>query len=701
MKRILTKPLAFLKSPAAKRMGPGSIRTRLILAFLVPILLIILQGVISYTNTARTARNLSSQASVTAMQTGSKYLEAIFGSTEALAGELFSDADVQSFFSGRYDKSDSSVENKLYKSIFNRLAAMKTFNSNIYNITLISPDKDIPTITSVNSTEVRLPDLKEAGFYKKLEKNNVGAWFGKHDEFDKFISSNATFYGLSYMRMIKNVYSMGYIGMLVIDIKPPVVSELMADIKLAEKGQEIYLVSPDGRVIVNGKDAAGDDRLVEQKFFKELAAGKKTEGLANVAFDGEKYLMTFSKVGQSGYVLLGLIPESELNAASRSVVATTVILIAVAAFIAFGTGYIIANNIKGSISKIIGVSKKAASGDLSVHFDSGRRDELGVLAGSINSMMASMRGLIEQTMAVSDQVSESVEVVLSTSMQVSVGSTEISGAIQEISEGASAQATDSEYGVKRMGDLAEDIGSVTDNARSMDETARTAMGLTQEGITSIHDLDEKAGRTTAISKEIMASIQELNDNSRSIGQIVKVIGNIANQTNLLSLNAAIEAARAGAMGKGFAVVADEVRKLAEKSVTAANEISAIIKDTQGKTARTVEQAAATESILISQNHAVQNTIQIFERISESMGLFSRQVDQIRASIANMESNKEKAVFSIQNISAVSQQTAASSEEVAASAQEQLAGIELLTGKVQELKSTADALKENISKFKLG
>jgi methyl-accepting chemotaxis protein len=199
----------------------------------------------------------------------------------------------------------------------------------------------------------------------------------------------------------------------------------------------------------------------------------------------------------------------------------------------------------------------------------------------------------------------------------------------------------------------------------------------------------------------MASIQELNDNSRSIGQIVKVIGNIANQTNLLSLNAAIEAARAGAMGKGFAVVADEVRKLAEKSVTAANEISAIIKDTQGKTARTVEQAAATESILISQNHAVQNTIQIFERISESMGLFSRQVDQIRASIANMESNKEKAVFSIQNISAVSQQTAASSEEVAASAQEQLAGIELLTGKVQELKSTADALKENISKFKLG
>ena len=198
----------------------------------------------------------------------------------------------------------------------------------------------------------------------------------------------------------------------------------------------------------------------------------------------------------------------------------------------------------------------------------------------------------------------------------------------------------------------------------------------------------------------MVDIQELNIHSKSIGKIVKVISSIADQTNLLALNAAIEAARAGEMGKGFAVVADEVRKLAEQSMNATREIAVIIKNTQDQTASAVEKAAMTESILKSQNDAVLSTIDIFKSIMGSLETLSVQVDQIMSRISEMEDNKEQAINSIQNISAVSEETAASSVGVTASTQEQLASIEELSRNAEELENSAKELQHSIARFKL-
>lgn len=198
----------------------------------------------------------------------------------------------------------------------------------------------------------------------------------------------------------------------------------------------------------------------------------------------------------------------------------------------------------------------------------------------------------------------------------------------------------------------------------------------------------------------MDDINELDIHSKSIGKIIKVISSIADQTNLLALNAAIEAARAGEAGKGFSVVADEVRKLAEQSMDSAREISKLIKSTQDQTAKAVEKAADAESILISQNEAVQETIQVFNRIMSSMESLSDQVKQIMTRIAGMEENKAHAISSIQNISAVSEETAASSQEVTASTEEQLSAIEELSRFADELRIASEEMQGAIEKFKL-
>jgi methyl-accepting chemotaxis protein len=287
-----------------------------------------------------------------------------------------------------------------------------------------------------------------------------------------------------------------------------------------------------------------------------------------------------------------------------------------------------------------------------------------------------------------------------TSGQITNVSNEITKTVQEIAQGASAQAADSEQGAIVMSDLAIRINSVSEHAHAISKYSDEAAGLTEEGLVSVEDLDNKAKETTAITHEIIADTRDLSAHSQAIGKIVKVISNIAAQTNLLSLNAAIEAARAGDVGQGFAVVADEIRKLAEQSESATREVANIIKNTQNQTARVVEKAESSEVILKTQNIAMSNTLAIFKKISNSMSELTQKVSAITGEVQEMSNYKDKAISAIQNISSVSEEIAAATEEVAASTEEQMGSIEELNSYAKELEVAAGKLEESIKRFKV-
>ena len=666
------------------------LKYKLIVAFMIPIIIMGIATIISYRKSAQALVKVYEESTQETLLAISQSLSTQLSNFDKQVLQLVVNTSITNYNESKKD--DNLYRLSYYNELKEIVDSISIANDYIAAIHICSELAPSYTTASRSLTDA-YTNFKESADGKKFEEmNSKVVWTGEHPNLDALTSQMSSTYILSIMRKMT---SSGYV---IMDLKPTLIIDLFSKFDLGE-GNIIGFITADMHEYI--PDQKESIFLSNEKIKRILATVNVEEaatGSEYVEYNGEVYLFLYSTVEASGGFVCAMVPKTTITSGTGMIRTISILTFILSTVIGLVIAFLIASNISKVIVKINDTLKVVQDGDLTVQFHTKRRDEFGSLVDGISGTLHNMRTLIGNVANVDGKVNGSSKMVSENTEMLLESTKQISSAMNSIEEGVTNQAADTEQCYHHMTELSEQISELYKSTSAIDGVIKMTKGKVKDGMDAIDELEKKSTETVEITQSVQVDMKGLLNKTMAIESIVDAILDIAEQTTLLSLNASIEAARAGDAGLGFSVVAEEIRKLSNRSKEAVDNIRSIVEDIKLASNTTVLTVKEATDIVTGQHKALKESIAVFEEIENNVGDLVNHMGIITGGVSKIDQAKEETLLAITSISSVATETTAATEEVSATIMSQVEAVEEMNQLAKQLEENARLLESEIGRF---
>ncbi|WP_379160698.1 methyl-accepting chemotaxis protein [Paenibacillus sp. sgz5001063] len=542
-------------------------------------------------------------------------------------------------------------------------------------------------ISAVRSDEGILARVKQID-----EAKGNPVWFPVRAKgfFDAYDQSS-----LTMGRLLRNIQHPEAEYYMLIEIKGQALTDMLANLHIGLAG-EIRILDPAGSIVYGA-----DNKLLGESSYihpeTELAQGQ-LHSFTSSNEQGASQLVVYQPLDTAKWTLMGYAPVSDFTKSADKLLYITLLVVLAAAVIALLIGYLLVRQIGRPLGKLARLMEEGEQGNLQVRTSFKGQDEIGRLGHSFNKMMEQISLLAGQSGSSAAQVLATSEQLVNASGATSTHAREVAAATGEIARGAASLALEAESSNRNVERMNLQIKEVKEINQVMDTSAEKVITVSDQGAELMKALVAQSESTARMMDLIQENSIRLRESTLLIRSILTPMVAVNKQTNILALNASIEAVRAGAAGRGFIVIADEIRGLANQSNQSIASVAAITEEISRHIENTVQVVGETAPLFREQIASVRDSSIIFEGVRTEMEQFIGYLNESSASIASLTECQQLLSESMASVHAVVQQTSASTEEVASMSSQQFIVSEELVALSGKLEALAEELKLSLVSF---
>ncbi|WP_431027462.1 methyl-accepting chemotaxis protein [Lysinibacillus sp. LZ02] len=471
---------------------------------------------------------------------------------------------------------------------------------------------------------------------------------------------------------------------------------LISAIKVGETGYPFLMT--EGKVMIAHPTIEGGTDVSEEPWAEKTVT--TNDDTFDYEFEGTDKQMFVHTNALTGWKIGGTMFKREIIEATSPILKTTALVVVVALAILGVFIIAIIRSITKPLKEMTEAAAVMSSGDLRTKLSINKRDEIGILSKSFQKMGDMLSSIISHIHNKSAVISSSSEELTATLMESSRATEKISAAMNDVQEGLENQTMKLSQSFESLKNVSDDIHEISENTTQVTLKAQQAEKTVDIGHDIVISTQNQMATIEGTFNALSSDIETVNNYANEINEIVNVITSISDQTNLLALNAAIEAARAGEAGKGFAVVADEVRKLAEQTNNSSIQVKEIITSIQRESSKSVESMNTSLNEVKKGLEMFAQTETNFLEVKLFIEEITDQLEAVQIRAQKIAVNSEQVVSDMQVVERISTESKSQLETVSVAAEEQLCSIEEISATAEALESIVEDLLEEVRLFKV-